>query len=79
MRAAVEQILALEVDFRRSTDVAAQGERGGAAGIFGEQFIELGAEGWIFLAVEERRLELFQRGEQNLGDEAAAVFSEATI
>ncbi len=44
VRAAVEQILALEVDFRRAAEVAAKGQRSRAAGIVGEQFVELGAE-----------------------------------
>ena len=77
VRAAVEQIFALQID--SPGKVAAEGQRGRAAGIIGQQFIELGAERHILLAIEEGGLELLDRRHQDFGDKGAAEASEASV
>ena len=51
VRAAVEQVLALQIDVARQ--VAASGQRRRPAGIIGEQAVELGCESRVLLRVEE--------------------------
>ena len=77
VRAPVEQVLALQIDV--VGQVAAAGQRRRAPGVIGEKAVELGGERPIFLRVEERPLELLERGHEYLGDIAAAEASEATV
>jgi len=77
VRAAVEQVLALQLDV--AGEVAAAGERGRAARVVGEQAAQLRTERGIILSIEERRLELLERGDKDLGDEASAEPSEAAV
>ena len=74
VRAAVEQILALEIDVARQ--VAAAGQRRRPAGVIREQAVELGDKGGIVLRIEERRLELLERRDQNLRHVSAAEPAE---
>ena len=78
MRAAVEQILALEIE-PAVAEVAAAGERSRAAGVGREQVVELGSEGRVLFGVEERGLKLFERGQQDFGDVAAAEAAETAV
>ncbi len=75
VRAAVEQVLALQIDV--AGQVAAAGQRRRPPGIIGEQAVELGRERRIVLRVEEGRLELLQRRHQDFGHIAAAEAAEA--
>ena len=75
VRAAVEQVLALQIDV--AGQVAAAGQRRRPAGIIGQQAVELGRERGVVLRVEEGGLELLERGHQDLGHVAAAEAAEA--
>ena len=78
VRAAVEQILALQIDARLArAEVAAAGQRRRPAGIVEQQLGELGLERRILLRVEERRLELLERRHQDFGHIGAAIGAEA--
>ena len=77
VRAAVEQVLALQIDV--AGKVAAAGQRRRAAGIVREQAVELGGERRIVLRVEERGFELLERGHQDLRHIAAAEAAEAAV
>ena len=77
VRAAVEQILALQIDARLArAEVAAAGQRRRPPGIIGEQVVELGLEAGIVLRVEERGLELLERRHQDLRHIGAAISAE---
>ena len=78
MRAAVEQILALQIDVAAG-EIAAAGERRRPAGIVGEQAVELGLERGIVLRIEESGLELLERGDEDFGDVSAAEAAEAAV
>ena len=77
VRAAVEQVLALQIDV--AGQVAAAGQRRRPPGVVREQAVELGGERRIFLRVEERRLELLERRDQDFGHVAAAEPAEAAV
>ena len=81
VRAAVEQVLALEVDagWGSGAKVAAECQRRGPAGIGGEQMLELGGEAGVLLGLQEGRFELLERRHQDFGHVAAAVAAEPSI
>ncbi len=74
VRPAMQQVLALEPDPRAGLDaeVAALVQRRRTAGVGAEQRLQLGPERGVGLRGEELRLERFERGDEDLGDEAAA-------
>ena len=75
--AAVEQILALQIDARlAAAEVAAQGQRRRPPGIIGEQSGKLGLEAGIVLRGEEGGLELLERRHQDLRHIGAAIGAE---
>jgi hypothetical protein len=79
VRAAVEQVLALQVDARALiAEIAAEGERRRAAGIIGEQAGELGLEIIVELGREEGGFELLQRGHQDFRHISAAISAETS-
>ncbi len=77
MRAAVEQVLALQIDIARQ--VAAARERSRPPGVIREQVIELCRERRIRLGIEERGLELLERGYEDFRNVAAAEPAEAAV
>ena len=77
VRAAVEEVLALEIEIPRQ--VAAPGERGRPAGVIGEKAVQLGGEVRVVLRVEERRLELLECRHEDLGHIAAPEAAEAAV
>src|SRR4029079_17255884 len=74
--AAMEQILALEIELARQ--VAAAGQRCWPSGIIREQAVELRGERRVVLSIEERPLQLLERRHEYLGHKAAAEAAEAT-
>ena len=79
--AAVQQVLALEVDRRlRALRKAREPrERRRTARIGRQQAVELRPEGGIVLRVDVGALELGEGGKEKLGDELAAVLAEVGI
>ena len=69
VRAAVKQVLAFQIDIARQ--IAAAGQRRRPSGVIGEQVVELGGEGGIVLRVEERGLELLERGNEDLREHSS--------
>ena len=78
VRAAVEQILALQIQAAMA-DIGAARERGGPTGIGRQQRLQFGDECRILLGIEERALQLLERGQQDFGYIAAAEFPEPSI
>ena len=77
VRAAVEQVLALEIDIPRQ--IAAASQRRRPARIIGEQVVELGGEIGVLLRVEERSLELLERRDEDFRDMAAPEPAKASV
>ena len=72
VRAAVEQVLALEIDADAvGAEVAATGQRRRPPGIFDEQVDKLGLECRILLRLEKGRLERLERRHEDLGHEGS--------
>ena len=78
VRAAVEQILALQID-SAMPEIAAARERGRPPRIGCEERVEFGTESGILFRVEERGLELLERGQEDFGNVAAAEAAKAAI
>ena len=79
VRAAVKQILALEVNPRPlRSEVATLCQRSRPPGIGGKEILKLRVELGVALCVEERRLELLQRGDEDLGHKGPAEATEPT-
>src|SRR6185437_8306802 len=74
---AVEQVFALQIDI--AGQIAAAGERRGPPRIAREKRIQLGRKRGVLLRVEERRLELLERGNQDFRHIAAAEAAEAAV
>ncbi len=81
VRPGVVEVLPLEQEPEAEElgEVGALGERRRAAGVVAQQPVEAGAEGRVGPGVAERGLQLGQRGDQRLGDEAAAEAAEAPV
>ena len=79
VRAGVVEVLALEQDPRAARlggEAVHVGQRAGSAGVVLQQPVELGGEGRVGLGLLVLLGDLFDRGDQRLGDEAAAVRAE---
>ena len=81
VRAGVVEVLALEQDARAAAvrgEAGRVGERARAAGVGPLQPVELGEELGVDDGRAERGVELVERGDERLGDEAAAELAEVT-
>src|SRR5207249_5878813 len=75
VRAGVEEVLALQVDPLARREPLGQCERGGSAAVVTPEAVELVAERVVVLGLAPAGLELVQRGDQRLGDEASTVLA----
>ena len=81
VRAGVEQVFALEIDVCAAEgfcEARGEVERGGAAGVVAQQRVELQVEIGVSLGLGIGVLQLVERGDEGLGNVAAAVGAEAS-
>src|SRR5205085_7429694 len=75
VRAGVKQVLALQVEPLARGEALGERERRRPAGVRAAELVQLGAEGFVRPGLVPARLELVERRDQRLGDEAAAVLA----